>query len=178
MFLFLAMLPMVMMAQISKNVTVANAGELKNQISDEEKFRVSVLSVSGPLNGNDIKLLQEMVNRSKASEKKGEYLVTKLDLSGAMIMEGKDGMKLKANELPNGCFSGAKGLISVSLPRALTSISKNCFSDCNNLVEVVIPGSVKEIETALSKTVRHWPPLVCRQVLPALAVMPSTTARH
>ena len=122
----LAVLPMLAAAQVTKNITVQNAGELSNQITENEKLSIVSLTVSGPLNGNDVKLLQQIVNRSKASEKKGEYLTTSLDLSDAVILEGKEGIKLKANELPDGCFAGAKGLVTVKLPDNLTVISKNC----------------------------------------------------
>ena len=104
---------MLAAAQVTKNITVQNAGELSNQITENEKLSIVSLTVSGPLNGNDVKLLQQIVNRSKASEKKGEYLTTSLDLSDAVILEGKEGIKLKANELPDGCFAGAKGLVTV-----------------------------------------------------------------
>ena len=59
--------PLTAAAQVSKNVTVDAVGQLSQQISNDEKFKISELKVSGPLNAADIKLLQQIVNRTKAN---------------------------------------------------------------------------------------------------------------
>ena len=63
----LAALPLLASAQTSKNVTVEAVGQLSKQIQNDEKFKISELKVSGPLNSADVKLLQQIVNRSKAN---------------------------------------------------------------------------------------------------------------
>ena len=141
----LTMLPLMAMAQLTKNVTLSNAGELSKQIAQDEVNKITSLTVSGNLNGADLKLIQQIVNRTSAKEKNGEFLTTMLDLSGATILEGKEGMKLKANELPSKCFAGAKALLSVSLPSGLTAIGQNCFKDCKSLKEISIPSGVTTI---------------------------------
>ena len=55
--LVLAALPMLAFAQTTKNVTVDAVGQLAKQIPNDEKFKISELKVSGPLNAADIKLL-------------------------------------------------------------------------------------------------------------------------
>ena len=146
MILALAILPMMAFAQVTKNVRLTHAGQFADQISEAEKFAIVSLTISGPMNGKDVKLMQEIVNRTKAKEKKGEYLTTHLDLSGATLLEGKEVLKLKAHELPSGCFSGAKELLTVKLPSGLRSISKNMFNGCSKLKEVTIPSNVSKIE--------------------------------
>ena len=47
--ILLAALPLFAAAQVSKNVTVATAGELSKQIGNDEKFKISDLKISGPL---------------------------------------------------------------------------------------------------------------------------------
>ena len=138
-------LPMLAMAQSQTNVTVEAAGQLSEKIPQGDRFKIVELKVSGPLNGADLKLLQQIVNRTKANEKNGECLVSTVDLSGATIMEGKEGMKTKANELPSGFFAGAKMLTKVILPTNLINISKNCFADCKSLAVLVIPETVTTI---------------------------------
>lgn len=138
-------LPMLAMAQSQTNVTVEAAGQLSEKIPQGDRFKIVELKVSGPLNGTDLKLLQQIVNRTKANEKNGECFVSTVDLSGATIMEGKEGMKTKANELPSGFFAGAKMLTKVILPTNLINISKNCFADCKSLAVLVIPETVTTI---------------------------------
>ena len=134
--MLLAVLPLLASAQ-TKNVTVDSVGQLSKQIENSEKFMISELKISGPLNGADVKLLQQIVNRTKANEKKGECLVTSLDLSEAVFTEGKSA--LATTTLPNGLLSGAKKLEKVILPANLTTISKNCFEDCESLSGINIP---------------------------------------
>ena len=119
----LAALPWLVFAQISKNVTVDAVGQLSKQIQNDEKFKISELKVSGPLNSADVKLLQQIVNRTKANEKKGECLVTSVDISEAIFTDGKEAKP--TGQLPNGLFSGAKQLLKVTLPQGITNISKN-----------------------------------------------------
>ena len=138
-------LPMLAMAQSQTNVSVEAAGQLSEKIAEADRSKIAELKVSGPLNGTDLKLLQQIVNRTKANEKNGECLVSTVDLSGATIMEGKEGMKTKANELPSGFFAGAKMLTKVILPTNLINISKNCFADCKSLAVLVIPETVTTI---------------------------------
>ncbi|MEE3446312.1 MAG: leucine-rich repeat domain-containing protein, partial [Prevotella sp.] len=143
-FYLLTLLPFCASAQISKHVTVDSVGQLAKQIDNEEKFKISSLSVSGPLNSADVKLLQQIVNRAKASEKKGECVVTSVDLSGAVFTEGKEAKA--TTTLPNGLFSGAKQLVKVILPQGITAISKSCFDGCSSLPDIQIPSSVTAIE--------------------------------
>jgi hypothetical protein len=53
------------MAQSQINVTVDSVGQLSKKIDDKTKFQIAELTVSGPLNGADLKLIQQIVNRSK-----------------------------------------------------------------------------------------------------------------
>ena len=142
-FYLLTLLPLCAAAQ-SKNVTVEAVGQLSQQISNDEKFKISELKVSGPLNSADIKLFQQIVCRTKASDKKGECVVTSVDISEAVFTEGKEGLPTSA--LPNGLFSGAGKLTKVVLPSGITSLGKSCFEDCASLTEVQIPESVTVLD--------------------------------
>lgn len=120
MIILMAVIPMLSMAQEKLNVKVDSVGKLASKISIDQKFKIADLTVSGTLNGTDLKLLQEIVNRTKIDKKNpGECLVSVIDLSGVTIVEGKEGMKTKANELPKGMFSGAKQLVKAVLPSSI-----------------------------------------------------------
>ena len=81
-----AAIPMLAMAQGVTDVKLEAAGELSKHIGDSVKFKITELKISGPMNGTDIKLLQQIVNRTKAKEKEGETIVTSVDLSGAVTL--------------------------------------------------------------------------------------------
>ena len=146
--ILMAALPMLAIAQSTVNIKVDSVGKLATQIGDQ-KFKVADLTVSGALNGTDLKLLQEIVTRTKTDKKNpDECLVNTVDLSGITIVESNDkgGIKTQANELPKGLFSGAKNLKKVVLPNSINAISKGCFSGCTSLVDVTIPASVTIID--------------------------------
>ena len=147
MILLMAVLPMLAMGQGKMNIKVDSVGKLATQLGDQ-KFKVADLTISGPLNGADLKLLQNIVTRTKVDKKNpGECLVTAVDLSGVTIVESKEkeGIKTEANELPKDFFSGAKHLVKVVLPSSVSAISKGCFSGCSSLVDVTIPASITSI---------------------------------
>lgn len=155
--ILLAAMPLLAMAQGRTSVKLDEAGQLASKILEDDRFKITELKVSGPMNGADIKLMQQIVNRTKAKEKNGECLVKSVDLSEAIIIEGKDGMKTKANELPSGLFAGAKELTTVVLPQNIINISKSCFEDCKALVTMTIPESVTTIESSAFKNCESLP---------------------
>ena len=114
--LIAALMPLMALAQ-SLNVSVDKAGTLAEQLPDSIRFKIAELKVTGPLNGADLKLLSQIVTRTKTNKKiADERLVTSIDLSEAVITEGKEGQKTEANVLPAGLFSGAKSLVRAILP--------------------------------------------------------------
>ena len=136
------LMPLMAMAQ-SKNVSVDSVGTLARQLPEDVRFKVAELKVTGPLDGSDLKLLQQIVTRNKTNKKVAdECLVTSIDLSEAVIMEGKAGMKTENNTLPAGLFSGAKSLVKAILPKNILNVSRNCFDNCPALAEVTIPETV------------------------------------
>ena len=59
--LFLLMLlPLVASAQTRRTIHVATAGTLSNYISEEEKYQIEELTLSGLLNGTDFKFIRDM----------------------------------------------------------------------------------------------------------------------
>ena len=142
--LIMAALPMLAMAQT--NVKVDSVGKLAAQLGDQ-KYKIANLKISGALNGNDLKLLQDIVTRKKVDKKNpGECLVTAIDLSDVTIVGSAEGLKTETNELPKGLFSGATNLTKAVLPSCIKTVSKGCFSGCESLVDVTIPASVTVID--------------------------------
>ena len=57
--ILMAALPMLALAQSVVNVKVDSVGKLASNIVEDQRFKISELKVSGPLNGTDLKLLHE-----------------------------------------------------------------------------------------------------------------------
>lgn len=126
-------------------VTVKTAGTLKQLIEDYKN--VQSLKVSGPLNGTDINLLQDMGE---------EHNLISLDLSEASIVSGgeyyyytTEAKYTTDNEIGEYMFVNAK-FEKVVLPNNITKIGVGSFG-CPNLKEINIPESVMEVGGISSK---------------------------
>lgn len=64
----LAMLPMFFTAA-AETITVDSVGKLATQLPESTRFTISELKICGPLNGQDLKLLQQIVTRTKTNKK-------------------------------------------------------------------------------------------------------------
>lgn len=127
------------------NITVKNAGSLRNLISS---YNFDSLSISGPLNGTDFKAIRDL--------KDLEYL----DLSKCKFVGGgrsytinDSGEKIrciaKANELSDYQLvhmEGCKEYKQVLLPEGLSRIGKYALAGHNALETITIPDSVVEID--------------------------------
>ena len=125
---------------------VAKAGELSSIIPEAEKYTITSLTISGELNGTDIKFIRE--NMAGCSTNSMGSLKN-LDLSDVTMAEGGDdyafGCKTEKNVISTSMFEKCKTLESVVLPRKITAIGVNAFSSCSNLKSVVIFEGVKSI---------------------------------
>ena len=140
-----------------KSVTTTKTGELSSQIPGAERDKIKELTVAGPLNGEDLKVIREMCGRA-FNGAGTEGVTATLDLSKALIKQeaGKNyllesrGMSKKYyapsedNEIGIKLFYLCKPLKKVILPENTTIISGNAFQN-SGLTEVVIPNTVKTI---------------------------------
>ena len=137
-----------------RTIHVATAGTLPNLISEDEKYEIEELTLTGELNGTDIHFIRDMagVNMDNMTNKfkpvcgamtSGKLRV--LDMSDAYIVEGgRDYYKMlyasesvtawdayqytRANTISDFMFAGCWRLETLILPRSVTSII-NPFCD-------------------------------------------------
>lgn len=77
---------------VAKTVTLPKAGLLGSLLLDKEKHEVTELTIKGPLNSQDIKLLRLMAGARSESDTVGAdsgYSLRSLDLSDATIVDDK-----------------------------------------------------------------------------------------
>ena len=140
-----------------KSVTTTKTGELASLIPEANRYNTKALTVTGPINGEDLKLVREMCGRDyNGSESEG--VTATLDLSKALIKQeaGKNYLYEKLgffqryygpsadNEIGVKMFYRCEPLKKVILPENTTIISGNAFQ-YSGLTEVVIPNTVKTI---------------------------------
>lgn len=148
-------------------VTLVEPGTLAEIFfSEAEKWNVKKLTVSGPLNGSDLKVLREMTGIDDHWKATGGKLVN-INMSGATLVAGGDPfvaakgsedadeplwIYARENCLPEELFSESK-LETIVLPESITGIYSS-FADATALKgNIVVPEGVTFIgEWAFSNT--------------------------
>ena len=139
-------------------VNVGTAGTLSSLIPSNKKFEITNLTITGNLNGTDIRYIREMAGRNiSGSSTNGKLSI--LNLADANI-EGREigysafygCTRLTSITIPNSvtsigenAFNGCTGLTSITIPNSVTSIRYSTFDGCTRLTSVIIPNSVTEI---------------------------------
>ena len=147
-------------------IHVAEAGTLSNYISEEEKYNIEALILTGNLNGTDFRIIRDMAGNNYQGDQTEGKLV-KLDLTNAKIVTGgnpyleathvvsKQGggvyfgfrrQTTEDNVVTEYMFAGTN-LENITLPTNITSIRESAFMYCMELKDVVIPNSVTAIES-------------------------------
>lgn len=145
----LAIISILLPAQVSKNIDVSSVGMLKTLLTTTEKTTITNLTITGTIDARDIKFIRDSIIN-----------LTDLDISNVTIMEynGYEGTSYPnpfdynltithypANELPTQAFACRKYLKSIKLPNSITSIEFGAMQICPELTSIVIPNQVKTI---------------------------------
>ena len=115
------------------------AGHLSDKINSISKYKVISLTVSGQLNGTDIKFIRDMLS--------GE--LSRLDMKNATIVSG-GGAYLSSNYTNDYVVGkymifGSKKLTSITLPSNTIEIEDDALWNCPLLTEINIPEGCKTI---------------------------------
>ena len=141
-----------------KSVTLTEAGTLSSQITAEEKFNITELSVAGPINGTDILFIRQMAGTDNEANTSTNGKLAHLNLQAANLVSGggsyyfvKKGTAKKGygvsedNLVDHYMFSGCEKLVEVKLPASTQKINNYAFFGCKSLTSCVIPASVDHI---------------------------------
>ena len=147
-------MPAVDVEQESGVVTITEAGTLK-QLLGEDFLNITKLKIIGPINGDDVRCLHQMLG-SNAFAEKGK--LTSLDLSKASIVKGgswycklnEDMLEEKFcytsdNVISEYMFYNFPNLQNLVLPNNITAIRYNAFKCSSSLTSLKIPAGVTSI---------------------------------
>lgn len=137
------------------SINVTTAGTLSTLINANKKYQIKSLTVSGTLNGSDIRYLREMAGRDVYGSKTNGIL-EKLNLSRATIVSGGNhyyttnsytsGACYTANnQISDYMFYGCTTLTNLTLPTNTTKIGAYAFDGCINLTTIVMPDDIQSI---------------------------------
>ena len=170
----LALLPLLASAVVKRTINVATAGTLPELISNTDKHRIQKLTLTGELNGTDIKFIREMAGDTVYTTMaynvvhwKTNGRLVSLDITNVNIVEGGTayywtkeyeggffdpylvGYKTEQNSITDYMFGSLSSsnllLKEIILPNSVTSIGDYAFYGCNGLTSVTIPDGVTSI---------------------------------
>jgi hypothetical protein len=136
---------------ISINVEVA--GTLNSKISDKDKNAITELTLSGQLNGTDIKFIRAMAGSDENGDATDGSL-EKLDMKDANIVSGGDYYYIDSNEtyytsdnvIGDRMFFKCNSLKEITLPNSVNKIKSYAIRNCKNITSVIIGNNVTDIE--------------------------------
>jgi hypothetical protein len=139
-------------AQVSKSVRVETAGTISTLITAEEKYQITNLTVTGDLNGTDIRFIREMAG-SDVNDKQTSGTLSELDLSGANIVSGGDfyydgsccldEYYSSKDTIGSYMFSSCAQLTSLKIPNSVTWIGDGAFNTCDRLSSIYIGSNLR-----------------------------------
>ena len=140
------------------SINVTTAGTLSSKIAASKKYQIKSLTITGNLNGTDIRYLREMAGRD-VNGSKTNGILEKLDLSRATIVSGGDyyyttnpsssynsyRKYTSNNQISDYMFYGCSTLTNLTLPQNSTAIAANAFAGCLNLSHISMPEGIQTI---------------------------------
>ena len=114
----------------------------------KDLFRFTTLSFAGPMNGDDLRLLRQMMGRNADGSATNGQL-SHVDLTDADIVSGGESYDnahySKDNVVGQGLFAGCDRLEEVVLPNSATVIEKDAFLNCSSLTRLDLPLYTEEV---------------------------------
>lgn len=132
-------------------INVSTAGTLPTLISSTDKYSITDLTLTGNLNGTDIKFLRDMAGRNyKDSITPGKLTI--LNLENANIVKGGEFFiyiseydyydYTKDNSISSSMFRYLTNLVSITLPKSINYIGSYAFKGCTRITSIIIPEGV------------------------------------
>ena len=119
---------------IKEDISLSEPGQLATRYSEEELLRVKELTISGPLDADDIRVLRFMAG-SDDEMQPTQGILKYLDLTNATIL----------SDITPLMFAHCTALQTLRLPSSTISIGDGAFIGCTRLQELTIPeGDDKE----------------------------------
>lgn len=131
----------------SNAVLLAEAGEFEELMGDG-KYTYTSLSIAGPMNGDDLRCLRQMMGRDVDGTATSGQL-SEVNLADAHIVEGGgvygSSRYTENNVVGYGLFADCNSLTSVTLPSDAVKIEKDAFMNCTSIKTITIPASAVSI---------------------------------
>ncbi|MDE5585270.1 MAG: leucine-rich repeat domain-containing protein [Muribaculaceae bacterium] len=129
------------------SIVLQQPGELNNLFEDDPQLDLNTLTISGPMNGDDLRTLRSFLGTPEGNLHGLD--ISDIDLTDAIITEGGnsyDGQHFTISDcLSTGLFSGCARLRSAILPNSVVAIERDAFARCHALETFIVPPGVETL---------------------------------
>lgn len=131
-------------------IVLEKAGSLARLFGNDPGVRLSMLTITGDMNGDDFKFLRAVLDAPvNWPANTWDSHVEVVDLSDVNIVAGGDsydGARFTSeNEITTGLFSDCIRLKSIILPFTASVIARDAFARCRNLESIVVSAGINSI---------------------------------
>ena len=136
-------------------IVLTDPGTLSDFIPNSKKYSITDLTLVGPLNGADLRLLRDMAG-SDCNHKETPGKLEVIDLKDAFFVEGEpwylngweDNYNYTSNspDLPKNFFRWCRRIKRLRFPKYVTCISNGGTLMCNSLEELAVPPGCTTID--------------------------------
>ena len=132
-------------------ITTRDAGQLDMVFTPENEKLVRSLTIDGPIDGSDIKVIQRILKRNRCEDQNGKSIsnYVDLDMRYARIVGGGPSYysyyRTEHDVIGKSMFTSCSNLRSVVLPERTRRIDDDAFRYCSHLEEVRMPRDVRNI---------------------------------
>ena len=131
----------------SEAIVLTSPGQLAGIIANDV-YAFTEVSIAGPMNGDDLRLLRRMMGREPDGSA-GNGRLAEVDMTDATIVEGGvpyDGQRYtKDNVVGQGLFADCTGLTTLHLPAGATTIEQEAMRGCSSLTQLAIPSAAVSV---------------------------------
>lgn len=136
-------------------ISLPKAGLLGEIIGEANKYKLATLSVSGLLNGSDLRFLRDMAGKD-VNDITTSGILSELNLADAHIVAGgvsyNSSRYAAKDTIGYGLFKDCVHLKSVILPDDAKVMEENAFSGCTSLSSIQIPASMIRLTPSIGCT--------------------------
>ncbi len=135
-------------------ITLTEPGTLAEYIAESQKYTIKNLTIVGPLNGSDLRLLRDMAGQDQDKQATNGQLET-IDLKDALFVSG-GAWYVKSNQdylytsdepvMPKNAFAWIRRLKRIRFPKYCTVLTNNALLQCQSLEQISIPAGVTKLD--------------------------------
>ncbi|MCM1071265.1 MAG: leucine-rich repeat protein [[Clostridium] fimetarium] len=134
----------------TKTIVIKEPGTLASLITASQKYQITNLSIIGPLNGYDLRLLRDMCGLNEENEKTNGKLAI-VDLKDAVFVTGgpwyMPGVFIPDTPImPVELFARMVNLKKIRFPKYITELSNFSLLHCQSLEYIAIPPGVVRLD--------------------------------